>query len=121
MKSVFLRFFPAVNLFLHLDGIILLRLQGHVKEVIDCILSDPDQLITSIDPVPLAEKKLIHSFHGKQRTYPDQTVYELFEEQAAKTPKQEALRFNETSWSYRELDERANQFPDAEKSCDSFF
>ncbi|MDW6053711.1 amino acid adenylation domain-containing protein [Bacillus paralicheniformis] len=87
----------------------ILRLQGHVKEVIDCILSDPDQLITSIDPVPLAEKKLIHSFHGKQRTYPDQTVYELFEEQAAKTPKQEALRFNETSWSYRELDERANQ------------
>ncbi|MCY9264016.1 amino acid adenylation domain-containing protein [Bacillus haynesii] len=91
----------------------ILRVQGHVNEVIKCVLSDPDRLITSIDPVPFDEKNLIHSFHGKQRSYPDQTVYELFEEQAAKTPEQEALILNETSWSYRELDERANQIAHA--------
>lgn len=91
----------------------ILRVQGHVNEVIKCVLSDPDRLITSINLVPFEEEKQIHAFHGKQRFYPDQTVYELFEEQAAKLPEQEALRLNETSWSYRVLDERANQIAHA--------
>ncbi|XBO87532.1 condensation domain-containing protein [Bacillus licheniformis] len=34
----------------------ILRVQGHVNEVIKCVLSDPDRLITSIDPVPFDEK-----------------------------------------------------------------
>lgn len=48
----------------------ILRVQGHVNEVIKCVLSDPDRLITSINLVPFEEEKQIHAFHGKQRFYP---------------------------------------------------
>ncbi|MBY8914908.1 amino acid adenylation domain-containing protein [Bacillus sp. YC2] len=87
----------------------MIRIKGHINEVISSVLSDPDRLLSSIILVPREEEKMIHSFNGTKRQYPEKTVHELFEEQAAKTPENEALRFNGTSWSYRELDERANQ------------
>ncbi|UOY89132.1 non-ribosomal peptide synthetase [Bacillus glycinifermentans] len=91
----------------------MLRVKGHLNEIIECVLSDSDQSIANINIVPHEEEKQIHSFNDTKRLFPDRTVYKLFEEQAAKTPEQEALKFHESSWSYRQLDHRANQIAHA--------
>lgn len=70
------------------------RIKGHILEVISCVTEDPDRLLSSISLVPPEEEALIHSFNETNRPYPETTVHGLFEEQAAKTPDQEALRYN---------------------------
>jgi amino acid adenylation domain-containing protein len=45
------------------------------------------------------------------RDYPsDKTIVELFEAQVARTPDEDAIRFADESLTYRELNDRANQF-----------
>ncbi|MCY9107205.1 amino acid adenylation domain-containing protein [Bacillus atrophaeus] len=87
----------------------MLRIQGHLKKALDCILSDPDIAVENIDIVPVEEQMLIHTFNKTDRSYPEKTVYELFEDQAAETPEATALVLDDTHWTYRQLDERANQ------------
>lgn len=89
------------------------RIKGHILEVISCVTEDPDRLLSSISLVPPEEEALIHSFNDTNRPYPETTVHGLFEEQAAKTPDQEALRYNGISWSYKKLNQRANQIAHA--------
>ncbi|QPK87040.1 amino acid adenylation domain-containing protein [Bacillus velezensis] len=89
------------------------RIKGHILEVISCVTEDPDRLLSSISLVPPEEEALIHSFNETNRPYPETTVHGLFEEQAAKTPDQEALRYNGVSWSYKKLNQRANQIAHA--------
>ncbi|MDR4262208.1 hypothetical protein FO501_28375, partial [Bacillus pacificus] len=58
----------------------MLRIQGHLKKALDCILSDPDIAVENIDIVPVEEQMLIHTFNKTDRSYPEKTVYELFED-----------------------------------------
>ncbi|QBG56334.1 non-ribosomal peptide synthetase [Bacillus amyloliquefaciens] len=89
------------------------RLKGHILEIISCVTEDPDRLLSSISLVPPEEEAVIHSFNETNRPYPETTVHGMFEEQAAKTPDQEALRYNGVSWSYKKLNQRANQIAHA--------
>ncbi|MBG9594565.1 thioester reductase, partial [Lysinibacillus sphaericus] len=74
------------------------------------IAENPDRRVAEIETVTEDEKeKILHDFNATKTEYPrEKTVVELFEEQAAKTPDQIALVFEEEEVSYRELNERAN-------------
>ncbi|MFD0588381.1 amino acid adenylation domain-containing protein [Paenibacillus sp. GCM10027627] len=49
-------------------------------------------------------------FNATEASYPqEKTVHALFEEQAERTPEREALASAKESWTYRELNERANR------------
>lgn len=55
-------------------------------------------------------QKVVSEFNQTAADYPrDKCIHYLFEEQAAKTPNQPALRFGENSLTYAELNARANQ------------
>src|SRR5258705_6115862 len=55
-------------------------------------------------------RALVVEYNGPASPYPaDKTVVALFEEQVARTPDDEAIRFGAQSLTYSELNDRANQ------------
>ncbi|MBG9479247.1 non-ribosomal peptide synthetase, partial [Lysinibacillus sphaericus] len=82
----------------------------HYEEVLRQVVERQDCLLGQVEMVTEDEKeKILHDFNATKTEYPrEKTVVELFEEQAAKTPNQIALVFEEEEVSYRELNERAN-------------
>src|SRR5882762_1192132 len=55
-------------------------------------------------------RALVVEYNDSASPYPaDKTIVALFEEQVARTPNDEAIRFGAESLTYRELNDRANQ------------
>jgi len=55
-------------------------------------------------------RALVVEYNDSASPYPaDTTIVALFEEQVARTPNDEAIRFGDQSLTYRELNDRANQ------------
>ncbi|MGG1245361.1 amino acid adenylation domain-containing protein [Bacillus cabrialesii] len=91
----------------------MLRIQGHLKQALDCIVTHPDIAVSDINIVPPEEQKLIQLFNETKRSYANKTISQLFEEQAHKTPEAAALKMGDEYWTYRQLNERANQIAHA--------
>ena len=53
---------------------------------------------------------MLYGFNNTKAIYPNNTIHELFEEQVKRTPDSVALVFNEKEMTYRELNEKSNQF-----------
>src|SRR6266705_6983221 len=72
-----------------------------------------DRLVPMNDERTLTEREhrsLVVEYNDSASPYPaDKTIVALFEEQVARTPNDEAIRFGEQSLTYRELNDRANQ------------
>nr|WP_269671021.1 non-ribosomal peptide synthetase [Paenibacillus sp. 481] len=87
------------------------RMAGHFVQLIDCVVNDPQQPLSSIELVTPAEKEqLLDVFNGTEADYPrDKTIHQLFEDQVKRHPEQVAVVFEQTQLTYRELNERANQ------------
>ncbi len=83
----------------------------HFKIVIDQILEKPDINAAKISIVDDEEKhQLLVEFNNTKVEYTkDKTLYQLFEEQAAKTPDNIAAMYEEESITYKELDSKSNQ------------
>ncbi|MBF0498469.1 MAG: amino acid adenylation domain-containing protein, partial [Deltaproteobacteria bacterium] len=66
--------------------------------------------VNRLEMLPNEERhRLLVEFTQTETTYPrDKTITELFEAQAARTPDQPALIFEDAQLTYRELNERAN-------------
>ena len=63
-----------------------------------------------LDTLPYEEKQELISWNDTAVDYPkDQTIIDLFREQARQHPNNTAVVFEETQLSYQELDERSNQ------------
>jgi amino acid adenylation domain-containing protein len=67
-----------------------------------------------VDALPMLDaqdhKQVVNTFNQTAVPYPkDKCVHELFEEQVKRTPHHTALRFHEQTFSYHELNVRANQ------------
>lgn len=76
------------------------------------IITDPFQKVRDLSLLSDDEKKkLLYEFNNTYNAYPkNKMIYELFEEQAEKTPHKAAISFNHTEFTYNELNEKANQF-----------
>ncbi|MCP4154516.1 MAG: AMP-binding protein, partial [bacterium] len=92
------------------------RFIGYFKQVTASVIENPGLEISTVDVLPETEKRrLLIDFNETAVEYPkDKTIYSLFEEQVAKTPRKEALKVIdkegvEQSLTYEELNERTNR------------
>ncbi|MEU7694840.1 non-ribosomal peptide synthetase/MFS transporter [Microbispora hainanensis] len=84
------------------------RMAGHLEDLLRAIVRDPH---VPIGRLPLTgDDALIAGWNATGADYPDTaTLHGLIEEQVARTPEAVAVTFAGRSWTYRQLDERANR------------
>ncbi|MEP0262580.1 amino acid adenylation domain-containing protein [Dokdonia sp.] len=79
--------------------------------VLDALIENPSQSLTSLDYIPETEKEiLLQDFNATKVAYSlDKTAVHMFGEQVAKTPDAVALVFEDRNFTYKELDDASNQ------------
>ncbi|MCS6883879.1 MAG: amino acid adenylation domain-containing protein [Acidobacteriota bacterium] len=87
------------------------RLAGHYKNLLEAVLVEPQRRLAEL---PLLSEKefhtLVYRWNETSRDYPtDVCIHRLFEQQAEKTPDQVAVRYDDTSITYAELDRLASK------------
>ncbi|WP_190120690.1 non-ribosomal peptide synthetase, partial [Streptomyces flavofungini] len=81
---------------------------GRLGRVLQQIAADPETPVKDVDVLaPEERQRLLVAFNDTARPTPALTVPGLFEEQAARTPEAVAVVDGDSSWTYRELDARA--------------
>jgi amino acid adenylation domain-containing protein len=77
----------------------------------DLVTGGLDRRIGDLTILPESQRReVLELFNATARTYPrEMLVHQLFEEQAARTPRAPALMFEDKVVTYEELDHRANQ------------
>lgn len=87
------------------------QIYSYLNKIIDQMITKPQEQIKNIDLLTSEEKtKLMYELNSVKADYPkDKTIYELFEEQADKTPRNVALSFEDKELTYKELNTKANQ------------
>ncbi|WP_233277424.1 non-ribosomal peptide synthetase [Paenibacillus durus] len=88
----------------------IIRLAGHFRVLLTNALHLPDKPILSHPMLTAKEWKQFIRWNDTDMTYPvHKTVYQLVEEQAARTPEAVALEFRRQKLTYSELNCRANR------------
>ena len=84
---------------------------NHYINLLREIQNNPDIAIKDISVFSNTEKEqVLYDFNNTKMDYSsDKTISELFEKQVKKTPDTTALIFEDMSFTYRELNEKANQ------------
>jgi amino acid adenylation domain-containing protein len=79
--------------------------------LVEALETTPGRAIGSIDVLPEAERRIVvEEWNRTDAEYPaGSCIHELFEAQAERTPDAEAVRFQEESLTYGELNGRANR------------
>nr|WP_256756848.1 non-ribosomal peptide synthetase [Cohnella sp. WQ 127256] len=74
------------------------------------VLDEPNVMMADIDLVESEEKRrLVYDFNDTHAVYDENaTIHRIFERQALKTPDRIAIVDGSEQWTYRELDEKAN-------------
>ncbi|WP_438825227.1 non-ribosomal peptide synthetase, partial [Bacillus safensis] len=86
------------------------RWSMYIEKIIDDMLAKLNQPISALSLITEEEKReLINKWSGPHLNVPlDQTVHALIEAKAQEAPHQKAVVFCGTSWTYKELNSRAN-------------
>ncbi|MER5302370.1 non-ribosomal peptide synthase/polyketide synthase [Streptomyces lasiicapitis] len=83
---------------------------GRFARVLRQLAADPHVPVGRVDTLtPTEREQVLHGFNGTVIPTPERTLPELFERQAAATPDAVAVVHGDDSWTYRELDARANR------------
>jgi amino acid adenylation domain-containing protein len=87
------------------------RMAGHLARVLEQVAADADVRLSQLELLGEAERALVlEEWNRTEAEVPaDRCIHDLFEAQAARTPDAVAVRFEEESLTYRELNERANR------------
>ena len=87
------------------------RMVGHFRMLLQGIVANPDQPISTLPLLTEAERhQLLVEWNDTKTDYPEDTcVHELFEAQVERTPDTIAVEFEGNQFTYRELNSRANQ------------
>jgi amino acid adenylation domain-containing protein len=87
------------------------RLSKHFLKLLEQITADAQVKLAEIDMLTESEKqRILIDFNDTGVDYPqDQTIHELFEEQAAKSPEHIALVHEDRQMTYAELNRKANR------------
>jgi len=87
------------------------RMIGHLRTLLEAMTADPSTRLSQLPLLTEAERnQLLEEFNQTAKEFPHhQCLHHLFEAQAERTPDAPALCHDKTEWSYRELNERANQ------------
>ncbi|MBZ4410591.1 non-ribosomal peptide synthase/polyketide synthase, partial [Myxococcus sp. XM-1-1-1] len=84
------------------------RLVRHFQQLLERALANPDAPLATLPLLTDAERQRVLVTESAPVS-PGLPFHRLFEQQAARTPDAPALRCEEQEWTYRRLDERANQ------------
>ncbi|HVG45327.1 MAG TPA: condensation domain-containing protein, partial [Longimicrobium sp.] len=85
---------------------------AYLRRVLEAFAADDDlQAVDALPLLPEAERRLVvEEWNATDAAYPRESrIHELFEARAARTPGAAALRFEEESLTYAELNARANR------------
>lgn len=86
------------------------RMAGHFVTLLEGMVANPHQPIADLPLLTKGEIQQIESWHGTTAVYPPpSSVQELFEAQVMQTPENTAVTFEGESYTYAELNRRANQ------------
>lgn len=86
------------------------RMAGHFATLLEGMVANPQQPISQLPILTAAETQQIKEWHGTTAEYPQfASVQEIFEAQVEQTPGNTAASFEEQSYTYAELNQRANQ------------
>jgi amino acid adenylation domain-containing protein/FkbH-like protein len=85
------------------------RMLGHLEMALQRIVEGPERPLAGLSILtPVEENLLIREWNKTELEYPRQkTLFQLFQEQVARTPAAEALVCGAKRFTYRELSERA--------------
>jgi amino acid adenylation domain-containing protein len=87
------------------------RIAGYYQNLLALAMAHPE---TAVSRLPLLSendrRELLAEWNQTAAEYPaGKCLHQLFEQQAARTPEREAVRCGDVTFTYRELNERANQ------------
>ncbi|HEY7768547.1 amino acid adenylation domain-containing protein [Longimicrobium sp.] len=87
------------------------RMLGHLERILEQVADDIDVRLSRLNLLGEAERALVlEEWNRTEAEIPsDRCIHELFEAQVARPPDAVAVRFEEESLTYRELNARANQ------------
>ncbi|MHC5597800.1 MAG: amino acid adenylation domain-containing protein [Nostoc sp.] len=86
------------------------RMARHFEVLLEAITENPQQPISKLPLMTTAEIQQLQLWNQTNTDYAqDQTLVTLFEQQAAQTPDNIAVVFEDQSLSYQELNQKANQ------------
>ncbi|WP_336473657.1 amino acid adenylation domain-containing protein [Bacillus sp. FJAT-51639] len=86
------------------------RIANHFMQILDRLLENQNAKINQINMVSLLEENtLIREFNRTNKYYPkNETIHQMFEKQVERTPDRIAVRFEGSTLTYRQLNEKAN-------------
>ena len=96
----------ATDLF---DATTIERMMSHFQNLLEEIAKAPEQRIHELPLISGSETRALLARWGETDMNPNKLVHQLFEEQVARTPQAVAVAFNGRTFTYAELNERANQ------------
>lgn len=87
------------------------RMTGHYQVLLEAALQTPAETIDRLPLLTAAERQqLLFDWNDTSKDFPQDTcIHEFFERQVERTPDAIALLFQGREWTYRQLNERANQ------------
>ncbi|KOY63119.1 hypothetical protein AM629_05190 [Photorhabdus heterorhabditis] len=87
------------------------RQVGYLQAMLRAMVNNPQQLVTVVDILSPNERTLLlESWNATEEPYPEPLcVHQLFEQQAEKTPDAIAVKYENQTLSYAELNTRANR------------
>jgi amino acid adenylation domain-containing protein len=87
------------------------RMVGHFQTLLEGIVADPEQLISTLPLLTEAERhQLLVEWNKTTADYPkDSCIHQLFEARVERSPRAIALHFEGKKLTYRELNARANR------------
>jgi amino acid adenylation domain-containing protein len=93
------------------DGATVRRLVDHFEVLLEGVVADPARRISDLPLLTSRERqRLLREWGGAGKEFPrDESLHELFERQAARTPDAVAVRYEDERLTYRELDARADK------------
>ncbi|MCF5434524.1 amino acid adenylation domain-containing protein, partial [Pseudomonas syringae] len=81
-----------------------------LESLVDALEHSPESLLRSLEMLPRSERQLLQEWNATAVDYPQGTcVHQLFEAQVEKTPEAIALVFEARTFTYAQLNARANQ------------
>ncbi|HEX4422954.1 MAG TPA: amino acid adenylation domain-containing protein, partial [Kofleriaceae bacterium] len=90
------------------------RMLAHLETWLSAVPTSADRLVVDLPLLTDRERQqLVHDWSGPSRPIPDTRVHRLFAEQARRTPDAVAVRDEHVTYTYRELDARADQLAQA--------
>ncbi|HEX6650749.1 MAG TPA: condensation domain-containing protein, partial [Pyrinomonadaceae bacterium] len=86
------------------------RMMGHYQTLLDGVLTNPEQLVSRLSMLTAAETQQLAEWNDTgDDSVPQQCLHDLFAVQVRRTPDALAVSSGAHSWTYRELNTRADQ------------